>query len=369
MDVHKNSISVAMLRPGAQKPLQWQEENKTAHVRRLVHRLKQEGTGEVVCAYEAGPCGYMLKRELERHGVRCQVVAPSLIPVRVGDRVKTDKRDAYKLAEMLKAGLLTEVHAPSPEQEAVRDLCRCREDVREDLLRARHRLSKMLLRRGLVWTGSCQWTQAHRQWLRGLKFEHAAARAAFEAYVEAVTQLEQRQRDLEKSIEEVAQQEPYRAAVGAVSCFRGVKTVTALTFVAELLDLQRFQSPRQLMAYLGLTPSEYSSGDMKSRGSITKAGNRHVRRVLVEASWHYRHPPVVGAALRKRRQGQPAWAIAIADKAQKRLNKRFMRLVLQGNKAPAKAVVAVARELTGFLWAVLTTLEVENKTSAATVTA
>lgn len=353
MDVHKASISVAMVSGGKGKGVvQWELRNEPGEVRRLVRKLRREGGGEVVCAYEAGPCGYGLQRELRRQGLSCQVVAPSLIPRRAGDRIKTDRRDARKLAELLRAGLLTEVHPPSEAEEAMRDLCRCRDDARGDLLRARHRLSKMLLRRDLRYAGRA-WTEAHRRWLWTLHLEHAAARAVLEDYLLALDQIGARLSELEARLLAVAQEDPYRERVGRLRCFRGIDTVTAMTLLAELHGFERFAKPRQLMAYLGLVPREHSSGGSVHRGGITKSGNRHIRRLLVEAAHHYRHRPGVGAALRRRRAGQPAAVIALADRAQQRLHRRYSRMVMGRGQPVAKAVVACARELSGYLWAVL----------------
>src|SRR5579862_6223303 len=351
LDVHKASISVAMLVGGGSKAVQWELRNDASEVRKLVRKLRREGGEKVACAYEAGPCGYGLQRQLLGQGLSCQVVAPSLIPRKAGDRIKTDRRDARKLAELLRAGLLTEVHAPTPEQEAVRDLCRAREDAKTDLLRCRHRLDKLLLRRGLVFGGSKKaWTQSHRQWLRTLKFEHPSEQAVVEDYLLAIEHVEERIKTLEQRMLSAAQSEAFAKPVGWLRCFRGIDTVTALSLVAELHGLERFPSPRELMAYVGLVPSEYSSSERIRRGGITKAGNTHARRLLIEASWHYRHPPRVGAALKQRREGQPTAVIAIADKAQQRLYRRQRHLAARG-KAPATAVVAVARELSGFIWA------------------
>lgn len=352
LDVHKRDIQVAMLSGGGSDWTEWTVANEPRAVRRLAKKLQRQA-GSVLCAYEAGPCGYALQRQLVGQGVACQVVAPSLIPVKPGERIKTDRRDARKLAELLRAGLLTEVHSPTPEEEAVRDLCRCREAAKQDQLRARHRLGKYLLRRGLVYRAGRNWTERHRSWLRTLRFEHAAEEVVFGDYLLAVELLEERLRGLEQRLEETAQSEPWAERVGWLRCFRGIDTVTALTIVAELHDFRRFHSPRQLMAYLGLVPSEHSSGETQRRGRITKAGNAHVRRVLVESSWHYRHKPAIGANLRRRRQGQPAAILAIADRAQQRLHRRYWRLVLARGKPRPKAVTAVARELTGFLWAAL----------------
>jgi len=354
MDAHKETINLALLAPGSTKPLEWKTTTEPQAVRRLVRKIKKSAPSEVVACYEAGPCGFALQRQLEGLGVRCIVIAPALIPKRAGDRVKTDKRDARKLAELLRAGLLTEVRSPTPEQEAVRDLCRAREDAKEDRLRARHRLVKMLTRRGLVYRDGKAWTKAFRAWLSKLHFEHVASQATFEDYLRAVDGVDERLRDLEAKIAEISSTTEYQTVVGLLRCFRGIDTLTAMVLLTELGDLTRFDSPRKLMAYLGLTPSEYSSGGTSRRGGISKAGNAHARRVLIESAWHYRHGTHVGVRLRRRREGQPGWAIAIADKAQSRLNRRYRRLTANG-KPSTKAVVAVARELSGFLWATLTT--------------
>ncbi len=361
MDAHKKAINVAMLLPGA-RPVEWQVANESAAIRRLAKKLVREAPGEVRCCYEAGPCGYALQRELEAAGgVICEVVAPSLIPVKPGERIKTDRRDAHKLAELLRADLLTVVHAPTADEESVRDLSRCREDAQEDLGRARQRMGKFLLRRALVfWVSKKAWGKLYRQWLRGLTFEHSADAAVFGDYLLAIEQLEERVRTLEGKLTEAAQRDPYREPVGWLRCFHGIDTVTAITLVAELHDFRRFRSARELMAYLGLVPSEYSSGASRHRGSITKAGNLHARRALVETSWHYRHRVKLGDSLRRRRRGQPARVIALADRAQQRLSRRFRHLLERG-KPPQKAVVAVARELVGFLWAALVPITVSER--------
>ena len=354
MDAHKKAINVAMLLPGTKQPVEWQVANEPAAIRRLAKKLVREAPDEVRCCYEAGPCGYALQRELEAAGgVVCEVVAPSLIPVKPGDRIKTDRKDARKLAEMQRGDLLTVVHPPTTDEESVRDLCRCREDAQEDLTRARQRMGKFLLRRGLIFTvGKKAWGKLHRQWLRGLAFDHVADQAVFGDYLLAIEQLEERVLTLAGKLTEAAARDPYREPVGWLRCFRGIDTVTAITLVAELHDFRRFRSARELMAYLGLVPSEYSSGESRHRGSITKAGNRHARRVLVETAWHYRHRAKSGETLRRRREGQPARVIALADRAQERLCRRYRHVVERGKPTP-KVVVAIARELVGFLWGAL----------------
>lgn len=353
LDVHKQMINVAMLRPGMRSPVTWEVAHQDSAVRRLGRQLAREAPGAVCCGYEAGPCGYGLQRQLQSQQIPCQVVAPSLIPRKPGERIKTNRRDARKLAELLRAGLLTEVVPPSEADEAVRDLCRAREDAKEDLHRNRRRLSSFLLRRGRRYTaGRRAWTHTHRRWLRQVRFAEAADQLIFDDYLLAIEQLEARLSELEARIGAIADTTPYRAPVGWLRCFRGIDTLTALTVVAELQDVRRFHRPRELMAFLGLVPSEASSGDDVRHGGITKTGNRHVRRVLVEAAWHYRHRPGVGPLLRRRRQGQPARVIALADRAQQRLCRRFTWLTFHRKPAP-KAVVAVARELAGFLWVAL----------------
>jgi transposase len=351
LDVHKKSIQVWALLPGGEL-LEARTANDGRGRRRLIRKLRREAPGEIVACYEAGPCGYVLQREMEAVGICCLVVAPSMTPRKPGERIKTDRRDAQKLAEMLRAGLLTEVHPPNPQEEAVRDLCRCRQDARQDLLRARHRLGKFLLRRDLVWRNGSNWTQAHRRWLRDLGFEREEERRVFEDYLIQVEQQEERVKHLERSLEEIAESEVYREPVGRLRCFRGVDTVTAMTVLAEIHSLWRFPRPRDLMAYLGLVPSEESSGEKRRQGAITKAGNSHVRHVLIQAAHHARKLPRAGRGLRHRREGQPAWVIAVADRAMRRLHRRYWVLVNRG-KASNVAVVAVARELVGFLWAVL----------------
>jgi transposase len=247
--------------------------------------------------------------------------------------------------------LLTEVRPPTLEEEAVRDLCRARDDAREDRQRCRHRLGKLLLRRGLHYPGR-NWTRAHRQWIARLAWTQPAERAVVEDYSLALDQVEARLAELDARLTEIAQTEPYRERVGWLRCFRGIDTLTAILLLAELHDFRRFQTPRALMAYVGLVPGEHSTGDKHRRGPITRAGNALVRRLLVETAWQYRHRPGIGVALARRRTGQPPRIIAIADKAQQRLGRRFRRLADQHKPAP-KIVVAIARELVGFLWAAL----------------
>lgn len=327
--------------------------NLRSEVRRMVRRMKRKAEGLVRFCYEAGAFGYELQRWIRAEGAECVVVAPSLIPRRPGERVKTDRRDAKKLCELDRAGLLTEVRPPTPDEEAARDLLRGREDLLGDLRRCRQRIKSMLLRRGLSMPGSkSSWTLTYRRWLRDLVWDHEADRLAFGDYLLSFEQAEARMKHLEAKIKEISEQDPWRQRVGWLRCLRGVDTLTAMTLLTELHGSQRFCTPRELMSYLGLVPSENSSGDKVQRGGISHAGNRHGRRVLIEAAHHYAKRPAVRGALQKRREGQPEWVLAIADKAQLRLHRRFWRLLANG-KARNKVVTAVARELAGFIWAIL----------------
>jgi len=289
-------------------------------------------------------------------GVLCEVMAPALTPRRPGERIKTDRRDAAKLVRLFRAGELTPIHVPDEDEEAVRDLLRCREDVLEDVTRWRHRLVKFLFRHGRVYHGGTHWRQPHWTWLRALRFEVPALQRTFEATLFAVEQAQARLAELDREVEAIAQQDPYREPVGWLRCFRGIDTLSAMTLLAEIVDFQRFRRPRELMAYVGLVPSEHSSGGSHRRGAITKAGNTHARRILVEAAWQYRPHPTLGRTLPRRSDGQPGDVVAQAWRAQQRLHRRYRRLVSRGKRAPV-AVVAIARELLGFIWAAMTRVD------------
>ena len=351
IDAHKKDLFVAMLIGTQAKPVTWTVPNEAQAVRRLVRKLEREAPGPVQVFYEAGPCGYALQRQMTTAHVSCDVVAPALIPRKPGERVKTNRRDARKLVELGRAGLLTAVQPPTPEDEAVRDLARARDDAREDLQRCRHRLGKLLLRRGLHYAGR-NWSRAHRAWIDALEWTHAAERAVVDDYLLAIDHTGARVLELDARLSEIAETEPYREPVGWLRCFRGIDTLTAMLILAELHDFRRFASASALMAYLGLVPGEDSSGEKHRRGRITRTGNALVRRLLVETAWHYQHRPSVGVALTRRRKGQPGRVIAIADKAQQRLCRRFRKLAAEHKPAP-KIAVAIARELAGFLWAAL----------------
>lgn len=351
IDAHKKDLFVARLIGQEKTPTTWQLANEPKAVRRLLRKLEREAPGPVQVFYEAGPGGYALQRQLTTPRVTCEVVAPGLIPQKPGERMKTNRRDAHKVVELGRAGLLTVVQPPTPEAEALRDLARARDAARIDLQRCRHRLGKLLLRRGLHYAGR-NWTRAHRQWIGTLPWLHAAERAVVDDYLLAIDQTEARLRELEARLTAIAASAPYCEPVGWLRCFRGIDTLTAILLLAELHDFRRFASAPALMAYLGLVPSEDSTGEKYRRGPITKTGNTRVRRLLVEVAWHYRHRPSVGVTLTRRRTGQPGRVIAIADQAQQRLCRRFRKLVAVHKPAP-KIAVAIARELAGFVWAAL----------------
>jgi transposase len=300
-----------------------------------------------------------LQRRLTSERIRCNVIAPSLIPRKPGERVKTNRRDARKLAQLLRGGLLTIVHPPTPAQEAVRDLGRARDDARRDLMRCRHRLSKLLLRRGLHYHGR-NWSRGHTTWMNQLRWDQPADCHVITDYRCAIGQLEARLAELDRLLTEIAATPPYARAVAALRCFRGIDTVTAIMLLAELHTIARFPHPRTLMAFTGLVPSEASSGDRRRQGGITKTGNRVVRRLLVETAWHYRHEPRPSEQLRRRRQAQSPAVIEIATRAEQRLCRRYRRLAARMKPKPL-LIVAVARELVGFLWAVMQLPEVRMR--------
>jgi transposase len=307
--------------------------------------------GPVRTAYEAGPTGYGLARELARREVQCVVAAPSKIPRGSGERVKTDRRDAELLARLLLAGKLHPVRVPGREEESLRDLIRAREAVRVDLMRCRHRLSKLLLRHGIRFENGDAWTTRHQQWLSTITLAQPAAQATLLDARGAVDALVHRREQLEREIIALLPGSPWRVQSSRLRCMRGLDTLSAVGLCAEVGDFARFRKPAQLMSYLGLVPSETSSGQQRRLGSITKTGSTHARRLLVEAAWHYRKRPRIGTTLTQRQAGQPPEAIAIAWSAQRRLHRTWTRLE-QRNKRRTLIAVAAARELAGFCWAI-----------------
>jgi transposase len=350
IDDSKRTLTMAILRVGATECEDREIPNEPAALRRLMTRLLQEGP--VAACYEAGVSGYDLYRRLTALGVRCEVVAPALTPRRPGDRIKTNRRDARKLVKLYRAGELTTIHVPDEAQEAGRDLVRCREAMREEVGRWRHRVLRFLLRHGRVYPAGRHWTQAHRRWLHAQVFALPALSQSLQTMLGALNYAETSVAELERQLAAHAAEGPYRTPVAWLRCFRGFDTLSAMILLAELVDVQRFTHPRQLMAYLGMVPREHSTGDRHQRGTITKTGNAHARRILVEAAWHYRHAPGVSVALRQRQAQQPPAIVAQAWNAQQRLHRRYRHLVHRGKPAQV-AVVAVARELAAFLWAAL----------------
>ena len=350
LDVHKATIVAAVLRPDEER-VSWTTKiaNDPEQVRKLVQRLQARGVLQFV--YEAGPCGYQVHRELTALGQPCTIIAPGLTPTKPGDKVKTDRRDAEKLAVLHRARQLTAIRVPTREEEAARDLTRARESTVADRLRARHRVGKFLLRQGRVWAEGTTWGTKHLKWLDEQRFEFDFSQRTYEAYLRALSEADGRLATLNQQVEDMAQMDAHRTIVRHLRCLKGIDTLTALTIAAETHDLKRFVSARALMGYTGLVSSEESSGDTVRRGRITKVGNAHLRRVLVEAAWTYHRGAATGTKLRERRKGCPAEVVAIAQKAQERLSRKYNRMVGKG-KCHQKAVVAVARELAGFVWAI-----------------
>jgi transposase len=345
LDVHKLSIVAATLPSRGGQPEVEQIETTRAAIRRFVDRLGGP-EGLAVC-YEAGPCGFDLLRVLTGLGVACDVVAPSLIPVRVGDRVKTDRRDAKKLVRLYRGGQLAYVQPPSPQTEGLRDLMRCRDDLRCARTAARHRVSKQLLRHGRIYRdGKSQWTKMHRAWVARQRLDDDLAHAALVQMLLHLDGLDRQLDALDRDLERIAAGERWAAGVHTLTRFKGISTRTALGLIAEIGDFHRFSHPRELCAWLGIVPSEYSSGQQRHRGHITKTGNHHARRLLIEAAWSYQHPP-----RRPSRDPQPD---ARAWQAQIRLHRRYRHLTTTRGKRSTIATVAVARELAGFLWAAAT---------------
>jgi transposase len=350
LDVHSQSIAIAVGEANGLQP-----ENLATipnDTGLLVKRLGKLGPlSNLRCCYEAGPTGYGLCRDLKAAGIDCIVVAPSLVPVQSGDRVKTDRRDAVKLARFLRSGDLTGIYVPEPATEAIRDLERARDDAKKVERVCRQQLGKFLLRHGRRYDGKSAWTAKHLEWVRKQQFEHEAQQRVVVDNLKAVEDAGERVNRLTKDIAELVESWSLAPLVKALQALRGVQLVTAVIIAAELGDLARFNTAPELMGYLGLVPSEHSSGESKRRGRITRTGNGHVRRVLVEAAWAYRYRPSMSIAIRKRNEGVAPEVKKIAWKAQQRLHGRYQKLMGRG-KTKQKTVVAVARELAGFIWSI-----------------
>jgi transposase len=351
LDVHKDSISAAILDDQDETPRIDGVASDPDAVRRLIERVG--GRERLRVCYEAGPTGYELHRQLTGMGVHCQVIAPSLIPRAPGDRVKTDRRDAARLVRLFRSGNLVAIRVPTPTEEAVRDLCRARADVVADLLRARQRLSKFLLRHGRVYRRGTAWTATHHQWLASVQFAEPALGETLRHY-RAI--LDERQADLdaiERDLRPWARRAPFAEQVARLGCYRGIAELGGLTLATEVCDWRRFASAPDFMSFTGLTPSEHSSGGSRWRGHITHAGNEHLRTQLVESAWAYRYPARIGTDLRRRQADAGPDTRSRSWAAQRRLCGRFKQLS-QRKHVRTVVVTAVARELAGFLWAEMT---------------
>jgi len=351
LDVHKETIAVSIAPQNSTEVRRYGMIGGSLDaVDKLLKKLSQQQDIELRVAYEAGPCGFVICRHLRHQGFHCDVVAPSLIPKKASDKVKTDRRDADQLARLFRAGELTAIHVPDQEDEAVRDLVRARFAAMTDQRQARNRLKGFLLRLGFRYTGKSSWNDAHRRYLSGLIMPQAPQQIAFQEYLHAINDATERLERLTQAVEDALPGWKWEPVVRALMSLRGVQVLTAMTLVAEVGDFSRFADPRSLMHFFGLTPSEHSSGGSRTQGGITKCGNAHCRRVLTEAAWHYRLKPQVSEAMQKRQQQQSKPVRLIAWKAQQRLHKRFRQL--SAKKKSVVAAAAIARELAGFVWAI-----------------
>jgi transposase len=348
LDVHKNSIVIAMAVGKGEATVVRTIVNDWVTLLKEIDKLGSRARLRV--CYEAGPTGYGLARRLNSSGICCVVIAPSRIPRESGRRVKTDRRDARKLSNLLRAGLLTEVRIPEEEREAMRDLERARDDAKNAERVVRHQLDKYLLRHGRVWSRT-KWTQPHWSWIKQSAFPAEASRRVLADAIRAVEEATARVERLEKDIEELVETWSLAPLVRALQALRGMRLISAVIVAAELGDVAQFSSPRKAMGFLGQVPSEDSSGERRHQGGITRTGNGHVRRILTEAAWNYRFHPRPSRTIRKRRESLPREIVAIAEKAEQRLSRRYQHLINRGKSGP-KVVTAVARELTGFIWAI-----------------
>ena len=361
LDVHADTIAVAIAEPDGEVRSLGTIANRAESIRKMVKKLGS--VDQLRACYEAGPTGYVLYWQLAELGVNCEVIAPTLVPMKAGDRVKTDRRDAERLARSHRSGDLTAVWVPDAGSEALRDLVRAREAAKQDQLRARHRLSKFLLRTGRrPAQGIKAWTLGYMAWIKQIRFAQMAQEATKLDHLTEVEHMGERVARLEKAIEEAAKlaSPEIQEVVKDLQALRGIAPISAVTIAAELGNISRFEGARQLMGYSGAVPSESSSGKRTQRGSITKTGNAHLRRIAIEAAWSYRLRPGVGPALRKRQDGVPEEIKEIAWKAQHRLHKRYSRLEAAG-KDRRKIITAVGRELLGFIWAIGTRAEAAVK--------
>jgi transposase len=367
LDVHKDSITLAIAEPGSRGEIRLfgTITNDLHALEKALTRLRKAHPGaQLEVAYEAGPCGFVIARRLKQLKVPCLVAAPSLIPKQPGAPFKTDKRDARALARLLRAGELTAVYVPEPTDEAIRDLCRARTDAVDDLRRCRHRLKGFLLRHGYRYQGKANWSQAHMRYLRELVLPHPAMKTILEEYLQGIDAAHARVERIEAAMLQLLETWRLKPAVQALMAFRGFQLVAAMITVSELGDIHRFAHPRQLMTYLGLVPTESSSGPHQRQGGISRCGNSHQRWILTECAEHYAIPPKISKELSRRQEGQPRSVRDLSWKAQNRLHVRFIRLLAR--RLPRnKAKVAIARELCGFIWALLRTQECYRQPAGA----
>lgn len=352
LDVHKKSIEIALAEGGRDGEVRRYGRigGDLDSIDKVVRKLVSRGKS-LRFAYEAGPCGYEVYRHLTSLGYECVVVAPSQVPRRSGDRIKNDRRDAMTLARLFRAGELTAVYVPTPEDEAMRDLVRGREDAKRDERKAKQRLGAFLLRHGHRYPGRRSWSQAHMRWISDIKMSHPAQHVTMQEYINTIHERGARVDRLTDQIRELLTIWKMEPVVKALQALRGVSLIVSVTTVVELGDMGRFANPSELMAYLGLVPSEHSSGERNRRGKITKTGNNHVRRALVEAAWTYRFPPRVSRVLLKRQEGIPRQICDISWKAQLRLCGRYKSMMARG-KTKQVVITAIARELAGYMWAI-----------------
>jgi transposase len=368
MDTHKSSISLAIAFPAKEEAVFYGKiSGSSPNVERILRRiLKQYNAdkADMLICYEAGPCGFVLARRLLQLGFDTIVAAPSLMPQQPGVKVKTDKRDARKIAKLLKDGQITAVHVPDEKDEAVRDLCRARTDAVDDLRRTRQRLGAFLLRNGHIYTGRSNWTEAHMRYLRELVLADPSQKVALEEYIMSIQSASERIQRLEEHMERLQQDWSRAFHVKALQSFRGFQMVAAMVVTSELGDLTRFTHPRKLMGYLGMVPTESSSGSRRRQGSITKCGNSHARWMIVEVAHHYRTPPKVSKELSARQEGLSREIKELSWRAQNRLHRRYIKLKCR-HLHENKVVVAVARELVGFIWELSMLLKTQNNKALA----
>lgn len=351
LDVHKETVEMSVFQNREKEPeFEKRMENNHSKIIKTLKGLQQDG--QVVVCYEAGCMGFVLKRIFDEAKIECCIVSSGKIPRKPGDRIKTDRRDARTLAKLLRSGEAEPIYVPTKEDEAARDYLRAREDIKNDLKRAKQQLLKFLLRHGRKYESYCYWTQKHRKWMREIEFFHPIHKETFETYYTRIIELEECLVLMDAKIVEIACSDRYRESVERLRCFKGIDYLIALAFVCEVGDFIRFPRAESFMAYLGLIPREHSSGEKRHRGGITKSGNSHLRRLLVEASWHYRYKAPPSKRLTARRVGQKTEIVAYADRAMRRLQKKFIKLVLKG-KSRNVAVTAVSRELAGFIWGIM----------------